>query len=150
MSQGFSIEDEKAAISSSIRRSLARRRVRRPGETKIRARCDKCGRVLADLLGDHSGIRYISAHRVSAILNDEGGWEIEHSGPRRATEYVFWSGLRGQGNDFASIQTMSERRRFICHKKCGADIPFRIEKLEKAFQGALRSGRPEVSLPRDL
>ncbi len=151
MFQRFSPDEEIAAITRAVEKGLARRRARRPDEFEVKARCDRCGRILADLLGDRTGIRFISAHRISAIWNDEGAWETSHSGPRPATRYEYWAGSPKEGvKDMEYLRERSRRRRFVCNKKCGADIPFRIEKLEASFINALKVGRGEISLPRDL
>lgn len=109
----------------------------RAGEIKVLAKCDRprCGGTLADLLGSEDGIRYIAGsgdgfHRSQATFDATAG-QGDLSSP-----YV------------ADWKLSGDRGRFRC--RCGADIQFRMEKLEAAFQVARLSGQRKVFLPTDL
>lgn len=125
-------------------------RMPRPGESLVKVRCGKCQRILGHLIGDERGVRSHVGRELEGSMAKLG-----FNGPRphttfmRGAQEIDVDGSQG-GSLVNGFRVGSSRFRYLCHRRCGADIPVLGSKLEGAFVRALRATRTEIALPDDL
>jgi hypothetical protein len=140
------------AARDALRRSRTRPRA---GEVRIFVKCGQCGEsTLADLIGnEETGIRRIIASEVSW-----DGKETVRSGPRKRKKFSsqaapFAPTGASLTDHIEAASNAQKRVRFHCdhgRPPCGADIPVRRAKLDKAFRSAVRERRRRIYVPQDI